>query len=232
MLVRCAAALIVGMIIAAFTARYILKLIYQPYLDTGGDVNALVNMNVIDPFSIHMEISLFGGIILALPFILYYLGQFLLPALTPKEKRFMTPIFGGGALLFLVGVLFCYVFVLKPALKFFLDYSNYFGMHTLWTAKALIDFEVQMLVGFGLAFEMPLVLVILNILGIVSSKQLAAGRRFAMFIIFVAACCIVPTTDPFTLSMLSVPLYVLYEACVWISYLLERRKEKQRDAES
>ena len=82
---------------------------------------------MVDPFSIHMEISVFGGVILSLPLLLYFLGQFLLPALTPREKRFLAPIFAAGASLFVVGVTFCYVFVLKAALKFFLGYSNCLG---------------------------------------------------------------------------------------------------------
>ena len=94
------------------------------------------------------------------------------------------------------------------------------------TAKALIDFEVQMLIGFGVAFELPLVILVLNLLGLVSAEQLAAKRRHAAFAIFIAACCIIPSTDPFTLSLFSVPLYVLYEGSIWIAWLIERRRER------
>lgn len=223
-LFRCIAALIVGVVICAFTARYILKALYVPYIETGRNPKDLVNIGVVDPFSIHMEISVMGGLILSLPFILYFAGQFLLPALTPREKRFLAPIFGAGALLFIVGIAFCYAFVLKAAIQFFLGYSDYLGFSTMWTVKGLVDFEVQMLLGFGLAFEFPLVILILNLFGIVSSGQLAGKRRHAAFIIFIASCCIIPTTDPFSLSLLSVPLYVLYEACIWIARIFEKRK--------
>jgi hypothetical protein len=108
---------------------------------------------VVDPFSIHMEISIFGGIILALPAMLFFAGQFLLPALMPREKRYLGPVFAAGTLLFILGVVFCYSFVLRTALQFFLSYSSYLGFEATWTAKELIDFEVQMLIGFGLAFE-------------------------------------------------------------------------------
>jgi sec-independent protein translocase protein TatC len=221
---RCAAALLVGVGICAFTARYILKALYRPYIQAGNDAKSLLNIGVVDPFSIHMEISVFGGLILSLPLMLYFLGQFLLPALTPREKRFLAPIFAAGAVLFVIGVSFCYAFVLKPALAFFLGYSRYLDIQSMWTAKSLIDFEVQMLLGFGLAFEFPLVIFVLNLLGIVSSQQLAAKRRHAAFVIFLVACCIIPSTDPFSLSLLSVPLYVLYEACIWIARIVERRQ--------
>jgi len=223
-IIRSAAALLVGVTGCAFGARFILQLLYHPYIAAGRDPKTLFNLGVVDPFSIHMEISVLGGLIFALPFILYFVGQFLLPALTEREKRFLAPIFAAGALLFVVGVTFCYAFVLQPAIEFFLGYSSYLGFETMWTVKTLIDFEVQMLIGFGLAFEFPLVILVLNIFGLVSSQLLASKRRHAALIIFVAACCIIPSTDPFSLSLLSVPLYVLYEACIWIARLMEKRR--------
>src|SRR5271170_121433 len=121
-IIRCVGALAVGMIACAFTARYILRALYVPYRKAGGDPEKLFNFGVVDPFSIHMEISIFGGIILSLPFLLYFIGQFLLPALTPREKRFLAPIFFAGAVLFVVGVTFCYTLVLSTTLKFFFAY--------------------------------------------------------------------------------------------------------------
>jgi len=224
-IIRCVGALTIGVIICAFTTKYILDFLYVPYEQTGHSRKELFNFNVIDPFSIHMEISIFGGVILSLPFMLYFLGQFLLPALTEREKRFLAPIFAAGAFLFLVGVTICYAFVLEVTLKFFFAYSQWLGPTANWTAKALIDFEVQMLTGFGLAFELPLVIFVLNLLGIVSAEQLASKRRHAAFFIFIAACCIIPSTDPFALSLLSVPMYLLYEACIWIARIVERRKK-------
>jgi sec-independent protein translocase protein TatC len=224
-IIRCVCALMVGVVVCAFTARELLQILYYPYRLAGKDPQTLVNFGVTDPFSIHMEISVFGGLILSLPFLLYFIGQFLLPALTPREKRLLTPIFFAGACLFVVGVLFCYTFVLSVALKFFIGYSNYFGFDSMWTAKTLIDFEVQMLIGFGLAFEFPMVIMVLNLMGIVSSEQLGAKRRHAAFIMLVAATCIIPSTDPFSIALMTVPLYVLYEGCIWITRILERRKK-------
>jgi sec-independent protein translocase protein TatC len=226
-IIRCIGALAVGVIICAFSAKYILEALYVPYREAGRDPKDLFNFGVVDPFSIHMEISLFGGVILSLPLLLYFIGQFLLPALTPREKRFIAPIFAAGTFLFLVGVTICYAFVLKVTLRFFFAYSEYLGFSATWTAKALIDFEVQMLVGFGIAFELPLVILVLNLLGIISAEQLASKRRHAAFAIFIAACCIIPSTDLFSLSVLSVPMYLLYESCIWIARLVEKRKAAQ-----
>ena len=229
-LFRCIAALALGAVICAFGTPYILKALYRPYIEAGRNPKDLFNLGVVDPFSIHMEISVFGGIILALPAMLYFAGQFLLPALTAKEKSYLAPVFAAGTGLFAVGIFFCYEFVLKAAIKFFVDYSAYLGFTTMWTAKGLIDFEVQMLVGFGLAFEFPLVLLVLNLFGLVTSAQLASKRRHAAVAIFIAACCIIPSTDPFSLSLMTVPLYVLYESCIWISRMVERKKSADEPA--
>ena len=223
-IIRCAAALAVGVTICAFAAKYILEGLYRPYRQTGHDPKTLFNFGVVDPFSIHVEISIFGGVILSLPFLLYFIGQFLLPALTPREKRFLAPIFAAGAALFVVGVTVCYTIVLRTTLQFFFAYSNYLGFNATWTAKGLIDFEVQMLAGFGIAFELPLVILVLNLLGIVSAEQLASKRRHAAFAIFIAACCIIPSTDLFSLSVLSVPMYLLYELCILIARIVEKRR--------
>jgi len=223
-IIRCAGALAGGVVICAFSVKYILKALYHPYRQSGHDPKELLNFDVTAPFTIHTEISIFGGVILALPFMLYFIGQFLLPALTPREKRFLTPIFIAGAVLFVVGVTFCYTLVLQATIRFFFAYSDYLGYTATWTAKSLIDFEVQMLMGFGLAFELPLVILVLNLLGIVSAEQLAAKRRHAFFGIVVAACCINPSVDYFSLSVLIVPMYLLYESCIWIARIVEKRK--------
>jgi len=225
-IIRCVGALAAGITICAFSVRSILLILYVPYIEAGRSPKDLINIGVADPFSIHMSISVLGGVILSLPAMLYFVGQFLLPALMPREKRYLAPVFFGGTVLFIAGVVFCYCFVLKVALSFFLGYSTYLGFEATWTAKELVDFEVQMLIGFGLAFEFPLVLIVLNLLGMVSSRQLATTRRYAAFAIFMAACCIIPSTDPFTLALFSVPLYALYESCVWIAWMLERKREK------
>jgi sec-independent protein translocase protein TatC len=226
-IIRCLGALAVGITICAFAARQILQGLYRPLIESGHDPKVFLRtLSVVDPFSIHMEIAVFGGLILALPLLLYFIGQFLLPALTVEERKLLGPLFGAGALLFVVGVAFCYFLVLKAALQFFLSYNDWLGSSPMWTLKSLVDFEVQMLIGFGVAFEMPLVILILNLMGVVSAAQLASKRRHAAFIIFIAACCIIPSTDPFSLSVLSIPLYLLFEVCIFIARIVEKKKAK------
>jgi sec-independent protein translocase protein TatC len=229
---RCVGALLIAVVACAFGVKYILRALYHPYRQAGGDPAKLINIDVTGPFAVHVEISLFGGLILALPFMLYYLGQFLLPALTSRERGFLAPVFAAGAGLFVFGVCFCYFIVLAAALRFFNQYSGWLGINPTWTLKNLIDFEVQMLIGFGIAFEMPLVLLVLNLLGIISSAQMASKRRHAFFIIFVSACCIVPSTDIFSLSVMTLPLYLMFEGCIFLARIFERRKAAKASADA
>jgi sec-independent protein translocase protein TatC len=229
-IIRAVGALLVAVVGCAFGARFLLRVLYHPFREAGGDPSKLINIDVTGPFAVHMEISLFGGVIIALPLILYFLGEFLLPALTSRERGFLAPVFAAGTGLFVFGVVFCYLFVLPAALRFFTGYSSWLGFSPMWTIKTLIDFEVQMLVAFGVAFELPLVLLVLNLLGIVSADQLASKRRHAIFIIFVAACCIVPSTDIFSLTLMSAPLYLLFEGSIFVARIFERRKSAKTTA--
>jgi sec-independent protein translocase protein TatC len=225
MLLKSAAALGIGMAACFFATKPIMEILLHPLRAIGEDPkNFLRVLGVIDPFSIQINISLFGGAILALPFILYYIGQFVLPALTDREKKFLLPAFTAGAVLFIGGVMFCYFVLMPKTLRFFLDYSAWMGVESQWTLSNYISFTVQMLLAFGISFELPLVLLILNVFGLVSSAFLSEKRRHAAVVIVIFAACITPTSDFFSLALLSVPMYLLYEACVWITLFREKKQ--------
>ncbi len=223
-LVKSAVVLGVCMVGAFFYTAEILQVLYQPLRQAGhAPEEALRVLGVVDPFTIQMEVSFLGGLIIALPIVLFFIGQFILPALTPRERRRIWPVFVAGAVLFLVGVVFCYYLLLPRTLQFFWDYNTALGFRPDWTATGYIDFVVQMLLAFGLSFELPLVILLLHAFGIVSGAMLRRGRRAAIVIIVIAAACITPTSDLFSLAVLSVPMYALYEACVWIAWWKEKR---------
>jgi sec-independent protein translocase protein TatC len=224
LIIKSVIALGLGMVICFVLTKPILQLLMKPLRDIGQDPkNFLRVLGVIDPFSIQIEIALCGGVILTLPFILYFTGQFVLPALTKKEKGYLLPVFAAGTVLFLVGVAFCYFVLLGQTLKFFLQYNEWLGFRSEWTIQNYIDFVVQMLVGFGLAFELPLVILILNFFGIVTHRMLREYRRHAIVCIVIAASCIMPTYDLISLLLLCTPMYVLYELCVIITWYRERK---------
>lgn len=219
------AVLVVGMVACLAFVKPLLQLLYVPLRRAGQEPESMLRvLGVVDPLSIQIELGLTGGVILALPFILYFIAGFLLPALTRREARAILPALAAGAVLFLGGVAFCFQWILPQTLRWFDSLNHYMGIRTEWTLQNYIDFVLQMLLAFGVSFEMPLVLVILNVLGIVSSAALRHYRRHVFLGIVVLACCVVPSTDPFSLGMLVVPMYVLFELTILVTGFLERKK--------
>ncbi|PTX99992.1 twin-arginine translocase subunit TatC [Verrucomicrobia bacterium LW23] len=217
MIIRCVVALTVTGTFCLYFSREIFTILQRPLVVIGQDPEKFLNtLSVLDPFSIHISIGLFSGLVMALPLILYFVAQFVLPALTKQEKALVLPVFAAGAILFVLGVVFCYYLVLPITLQFFLDYNKWLHLNATWTIKNYLDFVLQMLIGFGLAFEMPLVLLVLHFFGIVSSSFLQEYRRHAIVAIFIAACCITPSSDLFSLTLLSLPMYLFYEGCIFI----------------
>ncbi|MCS7062812.1 MAG: twin-arginine translocase subunit TatC [Methylacidiphilales bacterium] len=203
----------------------ILDLLYEPLRRAGHDPQKILRvLGVVDPFLIQMHASFLTGIILALPFTLYFIGEFLLPALLPSERRLLIPVFTTGALLFLCGVAFCYFILLPQALNFFISYSRQFGLTVEWTLENYLNFTVNLLIAFGLCFELPLIILLLHNLEIITHHQLRTHRRLAILLIVIAAACITPTTDFYTLTLLAAPMILLYETCLLITHWLEKKK--------
>jgi sec-independent protein translocase protein TatC len=223
MVIKSTAVLALGVVLCFIYTPPIMEFLQRPLKAAGQDPTQLKALAVVDPFTMQMEISLLGGFVLTLPFILYFVGQFVLPALTVREKKLLLPVFAVGGALFLGGLLFCYYLLLPQTLKFFVDYNAYLGVKAEWTMQNYVDFVVQMLVGFGLAFELPLVVLALHWVGLVTSRALRDYRRHAVILVVIFAACITPTSDLFTLALLAAPMCMLYEMCVWIAWLRERR---------
>ncbi|SDT98279.1 Sec-independent protein translocase TatC [Verrucomicrobium sp. GAS474] len=225
MLIRGFAALAIGMTISLALTKPFLEILYHPLRLAGQNPGEMLRvLGVADALSIQISLALSGGVLIALPFILYFLASFLLPALTPREARALIPAFVAGALLFVGGAFFCYELILPQTLKFFYEFDAWLGFRTEWTVQSYIDFVTQMLLAFGLSFELPLVLLVLNILGIVRRATLARYRRHTAFILFILACCVVPSTDPFSLLMMAGPMYLLFEGTLVIMWFVERRR--------
>lgn len=183
----------------------------------------LQSLGVADSFTISLELSFYGGIVLAFPFLLLFLAEFVLPALTAAEKRLLYPVALVGFGLFLAGVAFCYFVVLPQTLEFFFKDAQSMHWHPTWTVREYYSFTTQFVIGFGLAFELPLVVLVLVKLGIVDYAFLKRTRAFALVIIFFIAAIITPTTDMVTLLLMGGPMYLLYEICIAISWFMGRR---------
>lgn len=192
----------------------------------------LLNLTPAGGFMVAFQLAVYGGVVLASPFIIYYIGQFVLPALKRKEKKYMFRGLIIGSALFFSGVIFCYFVLMPLALNASRAYSNWLGIEAdQWTAEAFISFECKFMLGMGLGFEMPVVLLILVKLGILDYARLAALRKY-MIVINLVLGAVLTTPEVLTQVMMAVPLQILYEISVWIAWYWERQEKKRQALEA
>jgi len=198
----------------------------KPYLRNG----SLVYTHPGTSFKIILNASIISGIVLATPVIGYQLWGFFSPALHPHEKRVIVPTLMGMVLLFLAGVALCYFVVMPFTLKFFHGFESS-SLTPMIEATEYFDFAFSMMLAFGLAFELPIAILLLSALGIIQPRTLTKYRRHAIVVCVVAAAFITPDASPTTLFALSGPLYFLFELGVVLSYTVTRkRRQREREA--
>lgn len=214
LILKCAGAIGAGALVGISGIGTVMEILRRPLAQVHGEgvgAGTLLALQVTDPMTVTLQIGLGAGILLSLPVLLFFVGEYLLPALDPRERRMLLPAFLAGAFLFLLGVSFCYFVVLPRALAFFQAFNRWLGLETSWTMASYTDFVLQMLVGFGLSFELPLVMVLLARLGVLPRAAVVEHRRHAVVVLLVLAACVTPTSDPFNLALMFVPLYGLFE---------------------
>lgn len=218
-LLKIALAVLAGAVVAFFFADELRNLLEAPFYDAmpGNELQAL---EVGEEWGVLMRIALFGGLILAMPVVLYQIWAFINPALTGTERKWAFPIVGALVLLFVGGVLFGY-FVLPRGLDFLLNIFDNVENNLL--IGRYYSFVLRFLLAFGLAFLYPVFLFAAAAAGVVSSEQLARGRQWAVLLVVIGSALITPTGDILTLLALSVPLYLMYEITYWLVRLLLKK---------
>lgn len=226
MVVRMAAVLGVCMF-AAFALRTQLAAFVQaPLLAVDPSrMDNLQSLGVADSMTISLKLSFYAGLVIAFPALLYFLAEFILPALTLRERKVVLAASAVGFGLFLGGAAFAFFGVLPAALEFFFQDAQSMQWRPTWTVGEYYSFTTQFVLGFGLAFELPVVVLALVKVGILNHAQMRATRPYAIVVIFILAAIITPTTDLFTLFLMGGPMLVLYEACIWISKWMGRRED-------
>lgn len=189
----------------------------------------LVTFGPASPFFLAVQIALYGGIALASPFLFYFIGTFVFPALKVKEKKYTFTGLGVGILLFLMGVCFCYFIMMPIALKAAAQYSEWMGLPSaVWRAEEYISFVCKFILGMGLGFELPVVLLVLVKIGILDYAKLAAFRRY-MIVINLILGAMLTTPEVVTQVLMAIPLQLLYEITIWIAWYWERKERKRDD---
>lgn len=191
--------------------------------------------NPIGGFMAIMNLSIAGGIVIACPLLLYFLLQFILPGLKTTEKKILFPALAVGGGLFLIGAAFAFFVVVPKALDFFFHFNNGLSAHTagakdlddtMWGIQEYTKFICQFILIFGLCFELPVVVMALVKLDILSYKVMKTTRSWAAVGITVVSAVVAPSPDVFTLGLIAVPLYLLYEVCIWLAWWLDKRDRR------
>ncbi len=216
-------------LVAFFLADRVFTLIQWPLqrvmadLGGGGGKFVLRSLSPAEVFLASVKLSLLTGLIFSLPLLLYLTARFILPALTPKERRYLLPAFTLGGGLFFGGVAFAYTVVLPLSLRFFWRYTERLGVSPEWTVQNYLSTAGKLLLGFGLVFEIPVVILLLAALGIVDYRMLKEKRPYVIVAVFIAAALLTPP-DVVTQVLMAIPLLILFEVCLFVTRFIDRSR--------
>ncbi|MCD6506860.1 twin-arginine translocase subunit TatC [Candidatus Poribacteria bacterium] len=184
----------------------------------------------LESFLALLRISLATGTVMAAPVLLYEIWAFVLPALKPHEKRYALPLFALLTFFFIIGAFFAFFVVAPIGLEVFANlWGGYHsGLRNLWTLNRYVTFITKLILGFGAAFELPIVMAFISYIGIIDSNGFRERRRYAIVLIMLLSAFLTPS-DVLTMLLMAGPLMALYELGIWFSVLTERRREPLTD---
>jgi sec-independent protein translocase protein TatC len=231
-LIVSALAIILGMVVAWFFRYDLMDILQRPYFQAIDALKAknpdattlLVNINLTSPLTLALKVSALAGLLITAPFWLYQLWAFIVPGLLAKEKKWALIFIGAATPMFVGGVVVGYI-VLPKAITVLLSFTQS-GVSNLQDINAYLSFLLRLMLVFGIAFLIPLVVLMLNIVGVIKAKQLAKYRSLVIFGTFVFGAVATPSTDPFSMLALALPMTVLFLAAEVIAHILDRRKER------
>jgi sec-independent protein translocase protein TatC len=227
-LVHVVAIIGIGFIACWFFAKPIYNFLAIPlikYLPLG---KKLVYTDVTAPFTLYMKVAFLAGIFLTLPLTLFEVWKFIAPGLYRKEKRYVVPFLVSSVFFFVAGGAFCYYIALPPTFDFLIRKIGS-ELDPVIKVDEYLDFINMMLLGFGLIFEMPVIVAFLSLFGLVSANFLWSKFKYSIVAIVVLAAVISPTGDAFNLMLWSAPMILLYIISIGVAAIFGRRRKKANE---
>jgi len=227
-IIRSALAVTVGMVLIVAFYDQVLEFLKQPYVDLCSEKPPAFcdpELNTFSPtegLATRLRVGMYGGIIIALPVLLWQTWRFVVPALNTKEKRYAIPFVVSSLVLFAAGGTLAYLTV-DRALDFLISWAGE-DVNQIFSVSSYVSLIGLMIFAFGIGFLLPVLLVFLQLASVVSPRALLKSWRYALVGIFVLAAVITPSGDPITLMMLGVPMLILYFFSVLIGWLVVRRR--------
>lgn len=191
-----------------------------------GEAMGVTTIEVIGTFMLAIRVSIIAAIILGFPVLLYFILDFILPGLKRKERKALYWALAVGMGLFLAGAAFCYAIVTPRVLEFFYYFGVNRGIKVEWIIEDYVKFVTRLVLIFGISFELPVVVMALVKIDVLNYRRMSTTRPHAAVLITLVAAIITPTHDLLTLSLLAVPMYLLYEICIWLAWFIERRDRR------
>jgi sec-independent protein translocase protein TatC len=216
-LVICAVALTVGGTASFLLYSRILRVLIGPYVSATGKTTLYIT-SPLEGFATRIKIAGYGGLVIALPVILWQLWRFVTPGLHKREKRYAVPFLLSSLVLFAIGGALAWL-TFPKALQFLVGVGGH-NLETIFSPNSYLSLILLMILAFGLAFEFPVLLVFLELAGVVDSKRLRKWRRPAAVVIFIVAAVITPSQDPYSLFAMAIPMCIFYEASILVGRVL------------
>lgn len=217
-----------AVIVAIPLTPWVMKVIKLPLRRAGEDPDKFLRvLDVTGGLSIAMQVILWSGLLISAPAIVYFIARFVFPGLKRKEKRVILGSMFFATLLFVMGVAMGYFMLLPVTLQWMFGISEWIGVKMEFVQlSSYVTFVLKMLLGFGLAFEFPVLVVALGSMGVVSARFLADKRRHVLVIVLIISAVVTPTVDPVTQTIVAAPLYVLYEISIWVVWFMQFRRKR------
>ena len=232
-IIKCAVVIAIGAVVGWMLYNPVLNVMMHPLEDLSKNPHVrdtFISFDPLEMFLLRIKMSTYIGLGLAMPFVLWQLWQFIAPGLYQNERRYAAAFVLSATFLFMLGAAIAY-FTLPAALGFLQSVG---GDHVVYqyTAQKYLMLIFYMMLAFGAGFQFPIVVVFLQLVGIVTPKQLSGFRRFAIVIIFVVAAVITPSADPISLFALAIPMCFFYEVSIVVGRLILRSRNRAAAAQS
>jgi sec-independent protein translocase protein TatC len=216
---------LVGMVLVGGFVEVIFHRLMQPVLDSLPEKQrALHYTSYIEPLMVYLKVALYGGIFVAVPWVLWQVWQFIAPGLYKKEKRVVVPFLVFGTALFYGGAGFCYFAIMPAAFPAMAAIANDASLSPVLTMSEQLSLVLGMLLGFGIVFEVPVIIAFLAMVGLVDWRTLAKYRRIAIVVNVLVAAIITPTGDPLNLVFMAGPMILFYEIGIVLARILGKKK--------
>ncbi len=222
-LIRSIAAVVVGFCIAYAFIEPIFAMLSRPLEKVLPPGTSLIFTSYPEAFFTYLKLALTCGIFIASPFILYEIWAFVAPGLYEHEKKWALPFIVFSSLFFVGGALFGYIVVFPAAFNFLASYAGR-DLKLLPSVSEYFSLVIKLLLGFGAAFELPIFMVFMALIGVIDARMLSKNRKYAILVIFILAAILTPTPDVVNQCLLAAPLLLLYEISIFLVALIGKRR--------